>query len=372
MNKIENSGVFKDIAIRLIATFLILWIILLISSGCGTFPVKKEAAIAQDLVAGNHIFDGIKDIQIEDLEITRRKTDRSAKTDLVYVDVTASRADVMSLTGKYQIEYGLYDSGWFIDSIVVEEERILPLKGAAFEDEDIHDQVLLALSNVGYSNVSDLVCHDVFTDLPNSITTFHFSFTNDFTYVTMNIQGSLSFDFHEVVGWYTDYRTFQEQDIYQDWRIDGAYAITDGYAIFKHGHRRTTAGHIVIHDAHPADHIIIDFPDNFMQDYIANAGTSRLYHIGEDSFRDILRDALVAWSKPWHYVDAIEIYNYSIEIGGGFTSLSQFSYAIIVDRPDYILFIGKDELATCYEGQVHFDDGARRIVVEVHELEFVP
>lgn len=371
MNNLGNLGVLINKNTRLVSLLLISGIILLIISGCGTFSVKQEADIAEDLVSGDHIFDGIKNFQIEDLEIIRRKTDKSANSDLVFIEVTASFDDVMNLTGKYQIEYSLYDSGWFIDNIVIEDENFMPSRGANFEDEDIYNQVLNVLSTVGYSNISDLVCLDVSTDLVNRLTTFDFGYTNTLDYLTEDVQASLIFDFDKYVGWYTDYRTFQLLDKYQDWSIDGTYAIEDGFTLVTIQLGPVGGGQITIHDARPTDHINIDFLNHLNSGHIANVETSKLYDLGEDSFSDILRDAMVNWNKPWHYVDAIEKYNYSIEIGGEFTSLNEFSYVTITNRPDYLLFIGEDKLATCYDDHVHFDTGARRILVEVHELEFI-
>lgn len=110
-------------------------VMLLISlCGCGEKP-KTEEEIWTDLQAHSDFWN-VQEVAIEELTLIKRQTDEKNKTDKVYVSVIAGNDNVECQLG-YCLNYGLYDSGWVLDSVNDYAEggsKILPKKGPSEEE----------------------------------------------------------------------------------------------------------------------------------------------------------------------------------------------------------------------------------------------
>lgn len=102
--------------------------------GCGEKPKTEEEIPAELQVHPD--FWNVQEVAIEEFTVIKRQTDEKNKTDKVYVEVTAGNDKVECHLG-YCLNYGLYDSGWILDSVSDfsdVEKKIIPKQGPSEED----------------------------------------------------------------------------------------------------------------------------------------------------------------------------------------------------------------------------------------------
>lgn len=163
---------------------IVLLVLILTLAGCGMEPIKTEKEIAQDLEESKDFLPGFE-MDIDDLEITKRKTDEEDKEDLVYVAVEASNDEVVCKV-EYKLTYNLYDSGWILDEVEVygDESRFLPKVKPSEEliQESIGDSVVveeqLDLENGTYSCWYDSIIEE-------DLVTFYLHGRTDFSFNPM-------------------------------------------------------------------------------------------------------------------------------------------------------------------------------------------
>lgn len=112
-----------------------------------SISIKNETEIKQDLSEnpnfytlfdyncydsyGNYLSSAYS---IDELSITRRKTDKDAGTDNIYVSVTADSPD-SKYAGEFHLLYSLYDvGGWYLENIELESGTLEALSQVSEED----------------------------------------------------------------------------------------------------------------------------------------------------------------------------------------------------------------------------------------------
>lgn len=110
-----------------------LLIVLMVSlSGCEKKAEKTEEEIKAD-VAASEAFWHVQEVEIDEFVIVKRQINEDTKKDKVYVDVKASNENV-EIAGSYYLEYGLYESGWILDTMYEESDIVVTPKTEPTEE----------------------------------------------------------------------------------------------------------------------------------------------------------------------------------------------------------------------------------------------
>lgn len=155
------------------------------------------------------------DYSLEDLEITRRKVDKDAATDDVYITLSA-KSESCSYTGSYHLSYSLYDvGGWYLEDIELEQDELEPL--SYVPADDAHNLVLEMLRILG-ANTSDVeIVNELHPTPMEESLVFNLNFNDDVLAVYGNI--TLTFE-HNGKEW--NYVNC-ESNLYYDILLDGTY-----------------------------------------------------------------------------------------------------------------------------------------------------
>ena len=87
----------------------------------------------------------------------KRQTTPEDKTDLVFVDVTATRNDgATKAEGSYKLLYVLYNEGWLLEETEVLSETSYPVAGTDY-GLDVLENILIA---EGYSGITNISVYD--------------------------------------------------------------------------------------------------------------------------------------------------------------------------------------------------------------------
>ena len=110
---------------KFFALFLTLTLVLSLCSACGNKSVKNEDDIQADIRANDETFIP-GDLVFESFNITNRLTNKKEGSDQVFVSFSAKNENFY-YTANAQLNYLLYDNGWYCDSYYSSDELITPL-----------------------------------------------------------------------------------------------------------------------------------------------------------------------------------------------------------------------------------------------------
>ncbi len=85
--------------------------LILALAGCSPDPASEDAMM-KDIA--EHLDNPSGEAQVTALEVIKRQTDKDAKSDLVYVEVTYD-TPAATRVERYKLTYGLYNEGWILD-----------------------------------------------------------------------------------------------------------------------------------------------------------------------------------------------------------------------------------------------------------------
>lgn len=190
--------------------------------------VKSEAEITQDLFQNedfytlfdNNCYDANGNYSnstysIDELTITRRKTDTDAGTDNVYVSITSSNS-VSNYIGDFHLFYSLYDvGGWYLEKIELESGTFEIL--SKISEEDIYSVVLETLADL-CADTSDISIleREMTSDQRESV-----SVEVNFNDGVVAVQGGIVLDFYyDGAGCHLEDKNF---NLYYDVMADGTY-----------------------------------------------------------------------------------------------------------------------------------------------------
>lgn len=113
--------------------FGILVVLMISLCGCGKqVKEKTEEEIKADVIV-NEAFWHVQEVEINEFAITKRQINEETKEDKIYVDVKASN-DNVEVSGSYYLKYGLYESGWILDTMFEESDIVVMPKTAPTDD----------------------------------------------------------------------------------------------------------------------------------------------------------------------------------------------------------------------------------------------
>lgn len=185
--------------------------ILLVFTGCGK-SVPNKKAISQDITGA--IFSSPRTAYLEDefgfplddldlsgysldsVEISKRRTDEENKMDTVYVDIIASDEEKEArFNCSCTLQYGLYNEGWFLEDIYVQDVFIEPLAASSFSEKEINFWITSTLADYGYTNLEDINVYDHTTDLELGVDRYSFTANDIYPYMNNELDMNLNFDF---------------------------------------------------------------------------------------------------------------------------------------------------------------------------------
>lgn len=119
-----------------IGCLIVIFIIIGIVSNSG--HLRNENEILKDLQSWEEFFPYCE-IDIQQISILQRQTDKNGKSDLIHVNVDGENLELgMNFTMQYELYYYKYNEGWRLDNVVPEnyEKWIItePSKGQVIED----------------------------------------------------------------------------------------------------------------------------------------------------------------------------------------------------------------------------------------------
>lgn len=191
------------------------------------FAVKTEKDILADLDANGIYtfwdsycvddygkFQG-SDYTLDSLEITRKKVDKDAATDDIYVTLSAQNMSC-SYIGSFHLLYSLYDvGGWYLEDVELESGELEPLHPVS---EDAARDLVLELLRILGADASDVEIFNEFHPTPMEESLV---FKLDFNDGVLAVSGNITLTFeHDGRNWnYSSY----EPNLYYDILLDGTY-----------------------------------------------------------------------------------------------------------------------------------------------------
>lgn len=212
---------------KLIILFIVLGLTI-----CGCISnggVKTEKQIIGDI--NNSEYLSKYDLEVDEIKISRRKTDKINKTDSMVAWVH-SENDIMEYTMEFELGYTLYNEGWLLDSIspICEDKwEYYPFDIATEEEADqvIEERYPSAKS---YRCIEAVRGQEVHEDKSKTnVTNFTYEIIEEYPYLTQELDYKLIFEFSPDKNWQARPKKDNygaEKSVMEDWRIDGIWTCT--------------------------------------------------------------------------------------------------------------------------------------------------
>lgn len=338
---------------------------LLILVGCNHTPaVKSDSDILNDLSKAQYFTENYSNFTIRDVEITKRQTNTEDKNDIVYVTLSVIKDDE-SISGYIDMVllYELYNDGWILEECDLDFDGAN--SGRCFRPEKALDlpldEVSSALNWATGETISDVVMTDVNADLENGTVTCSVTGKEYHTYMTGEIDATLTYQFLESAGyWDLPYLTVHSYE--EDWNIAGKFDDGNDLMFGIDGSIDTLFvkySYYISYDA-----------SGFQKKTEAEAESGiSIYKVSDTSLKQVMGD----FYQSSYCGDYINIYDFSIQLTGDCTDYYAFEYvawfrSVGGHRYSTMLFIGKDQLGYYKLRDYEIDEWNRRVVCDVHEL----
>lgn len=214
---------------KLIILFIVLGLTI---CGCSSNGgVKTEKQIINDI--NNSEYLSKYDLEVDEIKISRRKTDKKNKTDSM-VTWIQSKNDIMEYSMGFELNYTMYEEGWLLDSIEPIHKDKWSYSPFDIATEEEADQVV----EERYPNAISYKCVDVFMEKtmetgenPNTtyFTNFTYEIVEEYPCVTQELDYKLIFEFSPDKNWQARPKKDSygaEKSVMEDWRIDGIWRCT--------------------------------------------------------------------------------------------------------------------------------------------------
>ncbi len=332
---------------RLISTFILTIIaFVLIACMCTSCSgnTKSGKAILKDVKESDSYFDDFG-LTVTSYEIEKRQTNEESRSDYVWFSVTAKN-DTFEYTASYELSYILNGLSWSLDYVVKTDYDGTPLVASDYSKNDL----ISVLSFLGYNNVSDLSINNHITNFETETDKYYLSFTDSGTFLTENIEMTLSFHFNIPnmwVGSYDFYITSADRHL----SYDGLYTsgigntlvyyigdtITDNMTVTEYGEYNWSSSSVLgeIHN---------------VSDYTAKSFLQNLTRLSSSVEK------------------SLNTYNYNVKVGGDYNSLSPFKYVMWDKYEGFILFIGNDDIAHTWYSAMDVNDNQGVVYLMIYEL----
>lgn len=357
---------------------LLLFCLLLCFSGCASGPkVVSYDELSSDLYHSLSKgivteVDGYEHItklspsyevyQYSDLTIEKRQTSVENKIDTIYVSATlvnaaqSSADQEIQYSGNFILTYILYNEGWMLDEVIVEDFRYIPLQSAEFTAEELTN----ALEYCGYKNISNFAVTNREDDLENKVIEYHLTAECQYTYVTEHIDIKMCFYFSED-GWNPNNVYIGETTVTEsDWHIAGRFDVPD------------KSDDLILGAVGSIETLSVEYIDQY-NGFGETESNINIYKVGDTSFKHVMGDFFEG-VNPYD-AEYIAYYDFSIKLQGDFTNCNSFVYVVWWNgggnRFDGMLFIGKDKLGYFWGDDYEIDEYHRRVVV-YNTVELIP
>lgn len=332
--------------------FAAMLMVLLISTGCSRAPiVKRNSEIINDLSNTKKFFETYPEFTINGIDVVKRQTDVSNRTDTVYVTLSVINDDE-SISGYIDMEllYELYNEGWILEECSWDWDGAN--SGSYFRPEKAIDlsfeEVSSDLKALTGEIFSDVAIYDVEVDLENGTVTYSVTGTEYHTYMTGEIDATLTYKFFNSVGyWEAPFLTINSYD--EHWHIAGKF----------NGPKISVSGfELVIDDT--IDTLSIGVGATLIENI-------HIYKVSDNTLKQVMGEYLSAASFGWNsYDEYVTKYDFSVALTEDFTNYYSFEYVAWWKKRG-MLFIGKDQLGHI-DNDFEVDVFNRRVVCEIYEL----
>lgn len=302
---------------------------------------KDVDAIAADLSASVSFFYGVGEYTIDSAEIVKRQTTPEDKTDLVFVDVTATRNDgSIKAEGSYKLLYVLYNEGWLLEETEVLSESSYPVAGTDY-GVDVLENILIG---EGYSGITNISVYDhTFQNDPNAqgidsvyVDTYSLTATDEHIFMTEELDVSISFMYDFYAGWTPDSHMFYVNNSSETWDVVGEYSaepLSDDYRA------NISAVSVIEFDTISGSVTTQENPNEGT--YLAVE--KELRYVGDLSFEEALEDAIE--SKNNDRLEEVRGYNFYLT-NGDWSQILYTSFQVFnpMDRTQRGIYVGKDHI----------------------------
>ena len=115
----------------------------------GNKSARDDAGIREDIQSTDENF-GKYQVNLDRMEIEKRKTDKKQGSDDIWIHVVASN-DYTIYTASYELIYGLYNDGWLLDDLLTIESHIDARQPIPAEEAD---EKVAAMGYVSYECIA--------------------------------------------------------------------------------------------------------------------------------------------------------------------------------------------------------------------------
>lgn len=208
---------------KLIILFIVLGLAI---CGCSSNGgVKTEKQIIGDI--NNSEYLSKYGLEVYDIEISRRKTDKNNKTDSM-VTWIQSKNDIMEYSMGFELNYTLYEEGWLLDSINPLDKEAWQYCATKTPSIEEVDEVI----KERHPNAKSYEYNDSEYDEINKIT-YNYSIIEEHPYVTYDISYNIRYVFTPDENWYallessTDGVSDSGSTKTENWNINGTWTYSN-------------------------------------------------------------------------------------------------------------------------------------------------
>lgn len=208
---------------KLIILFIVLGLTI---CGCSSKGgVKTEKQIIDDI--NNSEYLSKYDLGVEDIEISRRKTDKNNKTDSMNVWIQ-SKNDIMGYDMGFELNYTLYEEGWLLDSIKPINKEAWQYYATKTPSIEEVDEVI----KERHPNAKSYEYNYCVDDIINEIT-YNYTIIEEHPYVTYDISYNIRYVFTPDESWYallessTDGISDSGSTKTENWNINGTWTYSN-------------------------------------------------------------------------------------------------------------------------------------------------
>lgn len=352
----------KKMYILLLAIMLVM---ILFLAGCSYTPaVKSGQQIMSDLASARYFSETYPEFIIKDIEVVKRQTDVENKSDKVYVTLSVINGDE-SISGYIDmvVLYELYNDGWILENCEMDFDGanagsyFRPEKELDLSLDEISSDLNLATGEI----ISDIAIYGVEADLENGTVSYSMTGTEYHTYMTGEIDATLTYQFIDSSGYWAPFLTVNSYEEYWDMatRFDNPHASDVGV-------REDNLVLGVFGSIDTLSVAYISSEDGFGE----SESDLVIYKVDSTPLEQAMGDFFEAVHKD--EAEYITKYGFPIRLTEDCTDYYSFEYVVWWDgggnRFDGMLFVGKDQIGYMHRRNYEIDVYNRRVVCEVYEL----
>lgn len=343
----QNQKAFISIAA---GVFVILIIVLVVTLRVDKTVSKKE--ISDDLAEYSN-FAGL-DMSIQEYEEVKRDTDKKNKYDHIWVNVVAEN-DEIAYSASYYIVYGLYNSGWILESIEILNDDYYALEMITIEQisEDLQAANKSVVANYGLEKIN------VGTEIPElnrEMKSLHFVCDATAENAEMSVSATVEATYRlymsvDKCGWVltnsqiTDYSYEAKTTPSSDLLEETTSGWTDNYELLTEG-KVASNTYVYTYEEHDEEgflNVIVDWKNTLTYKYDPDKGG---WYLADEKYE--VTDAELEVEGYWVYTDGNEYVKLNVISANAEEINYDLDVAIV---PTNILHIGNQPVTSSGTGK---------------------